>query len=46
MAQTFCITENLPAVQLLLDHTDMDNTVRYLCVEFEDTLSIASRTDI
>jgi len=34
-------TGNLRAVQLLLGHTKMDSTVRYLGVELEDALSIA-----
>lgn len=37
---------NLRAVQLLLVHTKVDSTVRYLGVELEDTLSIAERIDI
>ena len=39
-------TGNPRAVQLLLGHTKVDSTVRYLCVELEDALSIAERTDI
>lgn len=34
-------TGNLRAVQLLLGHTKMDSTVRYLGVELEDALAIA-----
>jgi integrase len=34
-------TGNLRAVQLLLGHTTMDSTVRYLGVELEDALAIA-----
>jgi integrase len=34
-------TGNLRAVQLLLEHTKMDSTVRYLGVELEDALAIA-----
>jgi site-specific recombinase XerC len=37
---------NLRAVQLLLGHTKVDSTVRYLGVEPEDALSIAERIDI
>ncbi|MEL7098747.1 MAG: integrase [Pseudomonadota bacterium] len=37
---------NLRAVQLLLGHTKVDSTVRYLGVELEDALSIAERIDI
>lgn len=39
-------TGNLRAVQLLLGHTKVDCTVRYLGVELEDALSIAERIDI
>lgn len=39
-------TGNLRAVQLLLGHTKVDSTVRYLDVELEDALSIAERIDI
>lgn len=39
-------TGNLRAVQLLLGHTKVDSTVRYLGVELEDALSIAEKTDI
>ncbi|MEN8896698.1 MAG: integrase, partial [Yoonia sp.] len=37
---------NLRAVQLLLGHTKVDSTVRYLGVELEDALSISERIDI
>ena len=39
-------TGNLRAVQLLLGHTKVDSTVRYLGVELEDALSISERIDI
>lgn len=39
-------TGNLRAVQLLLGHTKVDSTVRYLGVELDDALSIAERIDI
>jgi len=44
VAQIYKKTGNLRAVQLLLGHTKMDSTVRYLGVELEDTcgLSICS----
>jgi integrase len=37
---------NLGAVQLLLGHTKMDSTVRYLGVELEDALAIAEVIEI
>lgn len=39
-------TGNLRAVQLLLGHTKVDSTVRYLGVELEDALGITERIDI
>ena len=36
-------TKNLRAVQLLLGHTKLESTVRYLGIEVDDTLEIASR---
>ena len=39
-------TGNLRAVQILLDHTKIENTVRYLGVDVEDALLLAERTEI
>jgi len=39
-AEIYRKTDNRRAVQLLLDHTKVDSTVRYLGVELEDALSI------
>ncbi|UWQ32384.1 tyrosine-type recombinase/integrase [Leisingera sp. M527] len=39
-------TGNLRAVQLLLGHTKMDSTVRYLGVELEDALAISESVEI
>lgn len=39
-------TGNIRAVQLLLGHTKLDSTVRYLGVEVEDALSIAEGIDV
>jgi integrase len=39
-------TGNLRAVQLLLGHTKLESTVRYLGIEVDDALAIAEQTDI
>lgn len=39
-------TGNLRVVQLLLGHTKMDSTVRYLGVELEDALVISESIEI
>jgi len=39
-------TGNLRAVQLLLGHTKVESTVRYLGVEVDDALTIAEQTDV
>jgi integrase len=39
-------TGNLRAVQILLGHTKIENTVRYLGVDIEDALTLAERTEI
>jgi len=46
VAQICRKTGNLRAVQLLLGHTKMDSTVRYLGVELEDALAIAESVEI
>jgi integrase len=38
-------TGNLRAVQLLLGHTTLERTVRYLGVEVDDALAIAEQID-
>jgi len=38
-------TKNFRAVQLLLGHTKLESTVRYLGIEVEDALEIAESTD-
>ena len=39
-------TGNLRAVQLLLGHSKMDSTVRYLGIDVDDALEIAENVDI
>lgn len=39
-------TKDLRAVQLLLGHTKLESTVRYLGIEVDDTLEIAEQTEI
>lgn len=39
-------TKNLRAVQLLLGHTKIESTVRYLGIEVEDALEMAEQTEI
>lgn len=46
VAQIYRKTGNLRAVQLLLGHTKMDSTVRYLGVELEDALAISESVEI
>lgn len=38
-------TKNLRAVQLLLGHTKLESTVRYLGIEVDDALELAEQTD-
>lgn len=39
-------TGNLRAVQILLGHTNIENTVRYLGVDVDDALALSERTEI
>ena len=46
VAEIYRKTGNLRAVQLLLGHTKMDSTVRYLGVELEDALAISESVEM
>ena len=46
VAQIYRKTGNPRAVQLLLGHTKMGSTVRYLGVELEDALAIAEAVEL
>jgi len=39
-------TKNLRAVQLLLGHTKLESTVRYLGIDLDDALELAEKTEI
>lgn len=39
-------TKNLRSVQLLLGHTKLESTVRYLGIEVDDALELAEQTEI
>jgi integrase len=39
-------TGNLRAVQLLLGHTKIESTVRYLGIEMDDALAMAEQVDV
>ena len=45
-AQIYKATGNLRAVQLLLGHTKLESTIRYLGVEIEDALQISERIEL
>jgi site-specific recombinase XerC len=45
-AQIYRKAGNLRAVQLLLDHTKLESTVRYLGIEVEDALNIAEQIEL
>jgi site-specific recombinase XerC len=39
-------TGNLRAVQLLLGHTKIESTVRYLGIEIDDAIEIAEKVEV
>ena len=39
-------TKNLRAVQLLLGHSKLDSTVRYLGIEIDDALEMSEKIDV
>ena len=45
-AMIYKTTGNLCAIQILLGHTKIENTVRYLGVDIEDALELADHTEI
>ena len=45
-AQIYRRTGNLRAVQLLLGHTKIESTVRYLGIEVEDALSLSEQVEL
>jgi site-specific recombinase XerD len=40
------LTKNFRAIQLLLGHSKLESTVRYLGIEVDDALEISEQTDI
>ena len=45
-AMIYRATGNIRAIQIILGHTKIENTVRYLGVDIEDALLLAERTEI
>jgi site-specific recombinase XerC len=39
-------TKNLRAIQILLGHTKLESTVRYLGIEVDDALEMAEQTEV
>ena len=45
-AQIYRKTSNLRAVQLLLGHTKLESTMRYLGIEVDDALNMAEQIEL
>ena len=45
-AQIYKKTGNLRAIQLLLGHTKLESTVRYLGIEVDDALAISEQVEL
>lgn len=45
-AQIYKKTGNLRAVELLLGHTKLESTVRYLGIEVDDALAISEQVEL
>ena len=45
-AQIYKKTGNLRAVQLLLGHTKLESTVRYLGIEVDDALAVSEQVEL
>lgn len=45
-AMIYKATGNLRAIQILLGHTKIENTVRYLGIDIEDALELAEHIEI
>jgi site-specific recombinase XerC len=46
VAQIYRKTGSLRAVQLLLGHTKLESTVRYLGIEMDDALNMAEQIEL
>jgi site-specific recombinase XerC len=46
VAQIYKKTGNLRAVQLLLGHTKLESTARYLGIEVDDALAISEQVEL